>query len=391
MRKILSIFIALICGVSQAQTFTVNNLQINGATTATTPIQSSAGGTGSAFFNATGGTATRVYTFPDAAATILYSGGALGTPSAGVATNLTGTASGLTAGNVTTNANLTGPVTSVGNATTIGAAQVTLNNLATEATNTVVGNATSGTASPTALAVGTCSTSSSALIWTTNTGFGCNTSVNAATLGGATFASPGTIGSTAANTGAFTTLSASSTVSGTGFSTYLASPPAIGGTTPASGKFTTLQATSTISPSSTAGIVGTITNDNANVGSVGEYITNTTSATSVSNNVAANVASLVNLPAGDYDITGIIATHPAGTTVVSGSVQGVSTTSATLGAFGTYTQLNFTDPTGTGNIVSAPVVRISLSATTTVFLVAQISFTVSTCTVDGFIRARRVR
>lgn len=43
----------------------------------------------------------------------------IGTPSAGVATNLTGTASGLTAGTVTTNANLTGDVTSVGNATTL--------------------------------------------------------------------------------------------------------------------------------------------------------------------------------------------------------------------------------------------------------------------------------
>jgi hypothetical protein len=40
--------------------------------------------------------------------------------------------------------------------------------------------------------------------------------------------------------GAFTTLSASSTVSGTGFSTYLASPPAIGGTSPNTGNFTTL-------------------------------------------------------------------------------------------------------------------------------------------------------
>jgi hypothetical protein len=44
---------------------------------------------------------------------------ALGTPSALVGTNITGTASGLTAGNVTTNANLTGPITSVGNATSI--------------------------------------------------------------------------------------------------------------------------------------------------------------------------------------------------------------------------------------------------------------------------------
>jgi hypothetical protein len=42
---------------------------------------------------------------------------ALGTPSALVGTNITGTASGLIAGTVTTNANLTGVVTSVGNTT----------------------------------------------------------------------------------------------------------------------------------------------------------------------------------------------------------------------------------------------------------------------------------
>ena len=45
---------------------------------------------------------------------------ALGTPSALVGTNITGTASGLTAGNVTTNANLTGHITSVGNAAVLG-------------------------------------------------------------------------------------------------------------------------------------------------------------------------------------------------------------------------------------------------------------------------------
>jgi hypothetical protein len=45
---------------------------------------------------------------------------ALGTPSALVGTNITGTAAGLTAGNVTTNANLTGAITSVGNAASLG-------------------------------------------------------------------------------------------------------------------------------------------------------------------------------------------------------------------------------------------------------------------------------
>ncbi|CAB4167296.1 hypothetical protein UFOVP1666_55 [uncultured Caudovirales phage] len=61
----------------------------------------------------------------------------LGTPSALIATNATGTASGLTAGNVTTNANLTGSVTSVGNATTV----ITNANLTGVITS--VGNATS--------------------------------------------------------------------------------------------------------------------------------------------------------------------------------------------------------------------------------------------------------
>ena len=48
------------------------------------------GGTGIAYFTAAGPTVARVYTFPDAAATILYSGGALGTPASGVLTNTTG-------------------------------------------------------------------------------------------------------------------------------------------------------------------------------------------------------------------------------------------------------------------------------------------------------------
>jgi len=55
-----------------------------------------------------------------------------------------------------------------------------------------------------------------------------------------------TVGASTASTGAFTTLSASSTVSGTGFSTYLASPPAIGGTAAAAGSFTTLSASGAV-------------------------------------------------------------------------------------------------------------------------------------------------
>lgn len=73
-----------------------------------------------------------------------------------------------------------------------------------------------------------------------------NKTLTSPTVSGGTI-NNATIGASTASSGSFTTLSASSTVSGTGFSTYLASPPAIGGTAPAAGSFTTLSASSTVS------------------------------------------------------------------------------------------------------------------------------------------------
>jgi hypothetical protein len=75
---------------------------------------------------------------------------------------------------------------------------------------------------------------------TTQTGNASFGNVTATVFNGA---HNGTVGATTPATGAFTTLSASSTVSGTGFSTYLASPPQIGTTTASAGYFTALQAT----------------------------------------------------------------------------------------------------------------------------------------------------
>jgi len=63
--------------------------------------------------------------------------------------------------------------------------------------------------------------------------------LNVDQLDGADWASPAAIGSTTPTTGAFTTLAASSTVSGTGFTNYFASPPALGTTAPAEVKATT--------------------------------------------------------------------------------------------------------------------------------------------------------
>lgn len=75
------------------------------------------------------------------------------------------------------------------------------------------------------------------------------------TISGATI-NNSAIGGTTPAAGAFTTLAASSTVSGTGFSNYLASPPAIGGTTPAAGAFTTLSMTGNLSANGSAGTAG---------------------------------------------------------------------------------------------------------------------------------------
>jgi hypothetical protein len=98
-------------------------------------------------------------------------------------------------------------------------------------------------------------------------------------------------GSVTGASGSFTTLAASSTVSGTGFSTYLASPPAIGGATAAAGKFTTLEATSTLTlPSQSIPFSALPT------GSVLQVVqgtsstnTNTTSTSYVTTNLSASI------------------------------------------------------------------------------------------------------
>lgn len=299
-----------------------------------------------------------------------------------------------------------------------------VNGIAAIAANTVLANATGSSASPTAFAMPSCSTSASALDWTSGTGFTCNTSINAATLGGATFASPGPIGSTTASTGSFTTLSASSTISGTGFSTYLASPPSIGATSPntgtfttlaasgtvsgagfsaylasppaignsaaASGKFTTLQATSTITPSTTAGIVGTTAADNANAGSDGEYFSSTSSAISLTTSTATTITSL-SLTAGDWDITGNIDFVGGSGAICNTVIAAISTTAATFPAIPLYGISTATLATGASGSMAAPIARLNVSATTTVYLIGSASFTGGTMTGTGIIRARRIR
>ncbi len=186
-----------------------------------------------------------------------------------------------------------------------------------------------------------------------------------------------------------------------------AAPPAIGNTTPSAAAFTTLSASGAaafttlsasglLTVSSTAGIAGTTLADSANAGSVGEYVTSTVllgSAVALTTGVAINVTS-ISLTAGDWNVWGTVAFAPAGTTTVSaisGSISTTTGTMATVPGGGSSFTLATTLTTGAAQSHPVGMTRISVAATTTVFLVAQSSFAVSTNAAYGIINARRIR
>ncbi len=189
------------------------------------------------------------------------------------------------------------------------------------------------------------------------------------------------------NTGADPTFGNNPTITG---GTIDGAP--VGNTTKAAGGFTTVVATGTITPSSTNGIVGTTTNDNANAGSIGEYASSSSTGTSLTSGTAASIAS-VSLTAGDWDVEGVMTTIPAAGTTCSQRAAGINTVTNTIPATntGAFNLGNYASAAGIAEAMMTPVVRISIASTTTVFLVGQVSFAVSTLTANGFIRARRVR
>lgn len=151
--------------------------------------------------------------------------------------------------------------------------------------------------------------------------------------------------------------------------------------------------TGAITPSQTLGIVGTTTNNNANAGSFGEYQSNSTAGTSLTSATAANATSIANLPAGDWDVSCVVTFVPAAGTTPSIIVAAINTASATVPGpnIGGFVQFASVFPAGAAQVMIAPTVRVSLASATTTFCVAQSTFTGGTSTVNGFIRARRVR
>lgn len=155
--------------------------------------------------------------------------------------------------------------------------------------------------------------------------------------------------------------------------------------------------TGTFSSSGQAIIGGTATNDDAAAGKQGEFLSSTlASGSAVSlavTNTTYNVTSL-SLTAGDWDIQWGINFSAPGTSIsfIRGSP---SLTSATLPASSHTTvglSLQMLTATAlTAHCLTGATCRQSLAATTTVYLVASMTFTGTAPTAHGWISARRAR
>lgn len=146
-------------------------------------------------------------------------------------------------------------------------------------------------------------------------------------------------------------------------------------------------------------IPGTTTNDNASTGNIGEYVESNVaigSAVSLVNGTAKDITT-ISLTAGDWDVEFIPLFTGGNTTLVTYIAGSISTTANTLDTTNGRIEVNFFNSNTAFNTAlaivgtGAMVVRLSLSATTTIHAVAQASFSTSTASAFGLLRARRVR
>jgi hypothetical protein len=129
----------------------------------------------------------------------------------------------------------------------------------------------------------------------------------------------------------------------------------------------------------------------ATAGNIGEYITGTNTAVPLTTATPLNVVSIV-LTAGDWDVSCNTRFYGVGTTSVTNTASSLSTTSVTLNtAIGSYATNRV--PASLDYQCSHCIgpTRFSVSGSTTVYLVVQATFTAAIYSVDGILRARRVR
>jgi len=147
---------------------------------------------------------------------------------------------------------------------------------------------------------------------------------------------------------------------------------------------------------SAGNITGEPSTGSASAGNIGEYVESVIasgSAVSLTTATPKTVTS-ISLTAGDWDVDISTYTLVSGTTNITQIICSISgTTNAldvTAGKFNLLDYAAFVPPNSSIGC-NVPPYRLSLSATTSVFMVLQNTFTVSTASGWGLIRARRVR
>ena len=215
-------------GIGNSTPTAILHLKAGSATANTSPLKFTSGATmsiaeaGSVEFltdayygTITTGAARKTFAFLESPT---FTTPALGTPSALVGTNITGTATNFTASTVTTNANLTGHITSVGNATVLGSF-TTAQLLAAVTGETGTGAVVFGT---------------SPILTTPTIGVATATSVNKVTI------------TAPATSATLTLVNGGSLITAGAFSTTLTSTAATNVTLPTTGTLSTLAGTETL-------------------------------------------------------------------------------------------------------------------------------------------------
>ena len=155
----------------------------------------------------------------------------------------------------------------------------------------------------------------------------------------------------------------------------------------------TIDQTGLTSPVGPLVLTGVIDGSNASAGSVGEYVSSTVSAASsgLTTSITTTVTS-ISLTAGDWDVIGAIAYNFGGGCTASSAYGAVSTgSSLPTSVNGGSTFIATTLTAGTGLTLPVPSIRVNVTTTTTVNLIAYIAFTGGSCGAGGFIGARRRR